>query len=157
MTVDLETLKADLQFAQDHGEQMCGLGFENAWALVEVAEAARQALSLGGEWEHGDGCHYEPERNYPLGARVPLVCVCGRARLEEALSKFEGSGRIALSSKKPTRIGFGDKCGDYENEVEIPDGSMTVYFDDGTFAIFTAVWHNDSTAGLYVSFKEATQ
>lgn len=63
--------------------------------------------------------------------------------------------RLSLESRHPQRIVLDDSFVDMDSAVEIEGGSATVYFDDGTLAIFSAVWRNDSTAGLYVSFKEA--
>lgn len=55
-----------------------------------------------------------------------------------------------LTAKNPIAVTFeGD--GWQEGEIEIRGGTVCVVFADGSRAQFSAVWHNDSTAGLYYS------
>ena len=62
-----------------------------------------------------------------------------------------------LEQARPAKIIVGWPDDGFSEDDQELGGAVVIEFEDGSAAALVAHWHNDGTAGLYVSFKEADQ
>lgn len=86
MPINLETLKRDLQSEKQAPFWATAAIGEVGLALVEVVEALDE---FSGEWGHSSHCYHRASaRGWNPGSPPVLDCVCGLARIEDALKPF---------------------------------------------------------------------